>query len=134
MDASLVFHSMHSPAVLAKRKPAGTYVMPERDALDRDFVALGAGFEAEGLYDPDHWWIAVEFCRAAAWFAAMLFVALHQAPLLAGIFLAGFWHQSGVMMHDLMHNQFWGRRRLDQLVGQFFGGCVRPRPPSPRPP
>ena len=37
--------------------------------------------------------------------------------------LAGFWQQSGFLMHDLMHNHLFHTRKLDQRVGWFFG-CV----------
>ena len=39
------------------------------------------------------------------------------------VLLAGFWQQSGFLMHDLMHNQLFHHRKLDQALGWLFG-CV----------
>ena len=98
MDASLVFHSMHSPAVLAKRKPAGTYVMPERDALDRDFVALGAGFEAEGTLS-HHMHIVLSAASSQSWCKISLAAALVDLPFMGAYRAAALSMNIGVLLY-----------------------------------
>eukprot|EP00658_Telonema_sp_P-2_P037799 TRINITY_DN27172_c0_g1_i1.p1 TRINITY_DN27172_c0_g1~~TRINITY_DN27172_c0_g1_i1.p1 ORF type:complete len:246 (+),score=64.16 TRINITY_DN27172_c0_g1_i1:153-890(+) len=135
-DATAQFMAYHDEVkVLGKRKPVGTYEWDESapggDAMEADYLRLGYEFERLGYFKPDLAWTTSRIGLAFAFLASSLLcvwrlVSLQgDAPVslvIGAVALAGFWQQSGFLMHDMMHNQHTHNRKIDQAFGWFFGG------------
>lgn len=133
-DATAQFIAYHDDRVLKGRKPVGTYAWnpdaPGNDAFEGDFLKLAAKWESQGYFETS---LAFIMSRLGITFgfltACLLCIRAYTAQsnlavFAAGsLFLAGFWQQSGFLMHDLMHNHHFHNRRIDQRLGWLFG-CV----------
>lgn len=130
-DATAQFTAYHTGSVLAKRKPVGTYDWdedaPGGDAMEGDYFKLAARFRKLGYFEPSMAWTAQCMARAFGFLGLSLYCVLrlrehHSWPVfvLGAVALAGFWQQSGFLMHDCMHNHHFQNRKLDQACGWFF--------------
>eukprot|EP00656_Telonema_subtile_P032223 TRINITY_DN3531_c0_g2_i2.p1 TRINITY_DN3531_c0_g2~~TRINITY_DN3531_c0_g2_i2.p1 ORF type:complete len:442 (-),score=108.15 TRINITY_DN3531_c0_g2_i2:305-1630(-) len=130
-DATAQFIAYHPDSVLAKRKPVGSYSWdadaPDGDPMEGDYFKMAARLRKEGYFEPDMRWTANCIARAVGFFACMLYCVLwlrqqHSWPVfvIGAVSLAGFWQQSGFLMHDCMHNHHFQNRKLDQACGWFF--------------
>ncbi|XP_076812217.1 uncharacterized protein LOC143459123 [Clavelina lepadiformis] len=126
-DATCVIDSMHKHNVLEKRTPVGCYSLSLGN-FDRCMNDLEHKFRTEGYYDNSFRWyvrksittlliIVLVFCLVVSGAADENIFCV----ILTGVFLALFWQQSGMLMHDFMHTQFFQHRLWDEKVGVFFG-------------
>lgn len=140
-DATAVFVAYHHDKVLQRWKAAGTYDFdadaPGGDAFAGAHIKLAADFEAKGYFVTSARYAASKLTMTLAFLViALVCVAQFRVAYAAGdepakrlsfsagaVLLAGFWQQSGFLMHDLMHNQLFHHRKLDQALGWLFG-CV----------
>ena len=133
-DATAPFVAYHAESVLKAWKPVGFYEFdadaPNGDSFAGAHLKLADAFEEAGFFRTSKRFIASRFGMAAGFLLAALYSVrryreeLSWVTIVCGAMcLAGFWQQSGFLMHDLMHNHLFHDRKLDQRVGWFFG-CV----------
>jgi delta8-fatty-acid desaturase len=108
---------------------------PGGDAFEAAWLSLSDKFERDGLYTTSAWWIASRFALVAVFLLAAVagsraYAYAELSPsaatacfVLGAVGLAGFWQQSGFLMHDFMHSHVFHNRVLDHRFGWFFGCC-----------
>jgi len=132
-DATAQFLAYHDEeVVLRHRKPVGTgYVWDQKrpggDALEGDYLRLHQRFKSLGYFKTDMTWLAQKVAITFGLLLAALFCVVvfrrngSAVPFFVGaVALAGFWQQSGFLMHDFLHNQIFHHRKTDQACGWFF--------------
>jgi fatty acid desaturase len=128
-------------------EPAGTIEKPHDcekswngsdDDLARDFRSMLRDLRSEGYFKPDLTLLLHKVILVALFLMSSLYLALkgteqarfYQDPDLlewrrnlipSALSFALFLQQSGFLMHDFMHNQWFRNRKIDQLLGTFFG-------------
>jgi delta8-fatty-acid desaturase len=139
-DATAQFMAYHSPRVLANRKPVGNYdfdkAKPGGEVMQGDWMRLSDKYEQLGYYDTPLWFVWSRVAIIATFLSATLacvHVYTHgmlgewvsrMVFVVGAICLAGFWQQSGFLMHDTMHNLCFHNRHYDQMLGWFCGNIV----------
>jgi fatty acid desaturase len=109
------------------------------DDLARDFRFMLQDLRAEGYFKPGDLTILLQKVTLVALFLfSSIYLALRgterarfyqdpdllewrQSLILSSLSFALFLQQSGFLMHDFMHNQWFRNRKIDQLLGTFFG-------------
>ena len=126
-DSTSAFNGFHEKDVLKYRFPVGTYEMKPVDFTSTALAKLHKSLREDGFFVTDKVWFAKKI--AVTFTFLLVTILLVTSPLMtsrlcltiAAISLAGFWQQSGFLMHDFMHNHVFQNRRLDQWFGTFFG-------------
>jgi fatty acid desaturase len=125
-DATSVFHAWHSPHVLAKRLPCGTFESRCDDPAELAYRHIQRRAVAEGWYETDMLWVAWKVAIIGVCFTVAVTLVLWGATpftrtKVAPFCLAAAWQQSGFLMHDLMHTQIFHSRQLDHALGTLAG-------------
>lgn len=112
-DATAQFMAYHSPQVLKKRTPVGTYefdaIRPGGEVMEGEWMALSDKYERLGYYHTPLWFVWSRLVILAAFLCTTLAcVYVYTQGMLFGewmsrwilvvgsIALAGFWQQSGM--------------------------------------
>lgn len=125
-DASAVFHAFHRQACTLKRRTSvSTYKQDFKDPATLAFQELGEYFNREGYFETSWRWYCLKFAIILALSTSVVYMVtyreewyMHYAGALT---LAAFWQQCGFVMHDAMHTQLTGNRRIDHLLGTISG-------------
>jgi len=126
MDATEVFIAFHTkPGILAQGSKYRTKMTYRRqpDPVKNEYAKLSRQLVKEGMMSSEGsagMWIC-NFVRLLLFFFISLALIKMGWYALAGIFLCGFWQQSGGLMHDTMHTNFTYDRNLDYYAGWLFG-------------
>lgn len=124
-DATSQFYAFHNPNVLARYKSVGTYDMTTTETGKRPaemaFLRFVKRLHVEGYFESEHvyYYKKVVFCIAML--LCVILGVLHEYVIVPGIFLGLFWVQSAFLTHDLMHNQIFKKRHIDQSHGWIWG-------------
>ncbi|XP_035666843.1 sphingolipid 10-desaturase-like isoform X3 [Branchiostoma floridae] len=124
-DATDVFRSVHPRGgehLIKYLKAVGTYTNSvTEDPFNRDMRELYNRLQKEGYFKPDLRWYAKKYavCLVLLFVIIALVVGFESswAHGLAGVFLAFFWQQNGMLMHDILHHQAFDDQRLTYLAG-----------------
>eukprot|EP00039_Didymoeca_costata_P010055 m.134340 g.134340 ORF g.134340 m.134340 type:complete len:488 (+) comp14692_c1_seq1:105-1568(+) len=141
-DATAQFLAYHDEEkVLKYWKPVGTYewdaTAPGGDKLEGVYFDLYSKFKARGYFTNSNFWVAKRllvpflFLTTSLIFRSVYLSVSEESAfgltamlsfLVSALGLAGFWQQCGFLMHDLMHNQIFHNRKVDQFLGWLYGG------------
>ena len=137
LDATLQFEAFHKPEVLKRFTPCGSYTFKLDDPLEEDFRVLSAKLEEEGFYAPPTQWYMLKIAFNVALIAASYFFmatnggdgggggGMLMGVVVPGVLLGVFWQQAAFFAHDFYHNSVFGKRKVDQAHGWFWGNiCV----------
>ncbi len=132
-DASAVFAAFHGPLArralkgLRARNPPALAPDPASSGdVERDFEALRARAQAEGMFTADRAWFYRRGALVVALAAASI-ATIALAPALwplAALALALAWQQGGWLAHDIVHHAVFPTRRAGDLVGVALGGLL----------
>lgn len=132
-DATAQFLAYHdAKRVLKYRKHVGTYDFnedaPGGEPMQGDWLKLYDKYEELGYNKTPTSFIISRFAIIFAFLIVSLTLVWYylRSPhplilLMASISLAGFWQQSGFLMHDAMHSIVFHDTKLDYGAGWFLG-------------
>lgn len=124
-DATSQFYAFHSPSVLKRFKSVGTYDMggteTGQNPAEMAFLEMVKRLDREGYFKSENAYYLKKSAVCASIMACVVVGAVMGYVLVPGALLGLFWMQSGFMTHDLMHNQIFKKRRVDQAHGWFWG-------------
>lgn len=134
-DATHVIETAHRKHVMKYRKPVSSNTISERNlhpcaykpnVFGRQMLALHCKLKDEGYYDQSFQWFVVKF-SIPIFLVSFTFVLLFNygdiayVQCLSSVLLGLFFHQSGFLMHDLMHSHAFQNYKFDEVVGVFYG-------------
>lgn len=134
-DATHVIEVTHGKDVLKHRRPvhrnADIDELPqpykyEPSAFGKQMLALHHKLMREGYYDNSFLWFLVKFSVPVCLNLTTFFLLFNHGDvfiiqLICSAFLGLFFHQSGFLMHDLMHSHAFQNYKLDEKFGVFYG-------------
>lgn len=124
-DATSQFYAFHSPSVLKRFKTVGTYDMTAtetgKEPSEMAFLEMVKRLDAEGYFGSEESYYYRKVAICAGLMIGVVVGLLLGHVVVPGAMLGMFWMQAGFLTHDLMHNQIFKKRKVDQAHGWFWG-------------